>query len=161
MLNEASSIASDACRERDRRKLTDLFTWSGEKFVKGAISVSISTRVTMLSSGDEGSLEGGNYKTVMTANNRKLTCSRPWIRAICHFLFPVRRDLEWTCSLVTRTLFDRQKLLMIVWTPLHCMQTPDITVFVFFKFRLPQPRVDALWPIGRCVSYFMAKEVKE
>ena len=27
-----------------------------------------------------------------------------WIRAICHFLFPVRRDLERTCSLVTHTL---------------------------------------------------------
>ena len=38
--------------------------------------MSISTRVTILSSGDEGSLEGENYKSVMTANNRKFTCFR-------------------------------------------------------------------------------------
>ena len=82
----------------------DFFTWSGEKFVKRAICVSISTRVTILISGDEGSLEGENYKSAMTANNRKFTCFRRWIRAISHFLFPVRRDLERTCSLVTHTL---------------------------------------------------------
>ena len=39
--------------------------------------MSISTRATILSSGDEGSLEGENYKSVMTANNRKFTCFRP------------------------------------------------------------------------------------
>ena len=37
--------------------------------------MSISTRVTILISGDEGSLEGENYKSAMTANNRKFTCS--------------------------------------------------------------------------------------